>query len=483
MTENQIRIVIYIRVSTEEQAKEGYSLASQQERAIKFIESQENWTLVDTYIDDGKSAKDLNRPAMQRLINDAERRKFDVVVFYKLDRLVRSVSDLHTLLQLFDKNGVKIRSITEIFDTTSALGRFFLTLVAAMAEWERETISERVLINMAKKAEDGERNGAKAPFGYRIINSKLAIFEEEASLVSEMFRLFNEGNGLLSISRYLQNFNINKDIRTIGRMLDNPVYCGKIRWGNNSDRIDTIIVESEHIPAIVSEETFQEAQKRRDLNRTEGKKATSSYPFSGVLRCARCGSALSGQFKKERGTKHYICVSRKNKSTCDLPMITEKALTSEFLNKLTVDNPESFINSIKPDLHDVESNQNNESIISNIEKELKQIKKMKKNWLYALGEGVMSPTDYSEIMSEVLEKERLLIEQLDNLSPKQNIYDPSQVIELVKNIPALWDKVSDIEKKGFIYELFEEITVDVPDDYKRGRGKSPTVEIKKFKLR
>ena len=478
-----MRIVIYSRVSTEEQAKEGYSLASQQERAIKFIESQDNWTLVDNYIDDGKSAKDLKRPEMQRLIEDAKLKKFDVVVFYKLDRLVRSVRDLHELLQLFDKNDVKIRSVTEIFDTTSALGRFFLTLVAAMAEWERETISERVLENMGKKAKGGERNGAKPPFGYKVVNSKLEVVEEEAAIVKEMFRLYSKGNGLGSIVKFLQGFNLQKSTRTIGRMLDNPVYCGKVRWGNNSNKIDTIIVDSEEIPAIISEETFLEVQKQREKNTKEGKKATSPYHFSGVLRCARCGSALSGQFKKQRGTKHYICIAKKNSRNCDLPIFTETALSTEFIKKLVIDNVDDLNKLIKTDNKELKSNQNDNLIISNIEKELSQIKIMKRNWMLALGEGVMSHEDYSFMMSEVLEKEKLFIEQLNDLTNNKSTHDPSQIIELVKNIPDLWSVASDMEKKGFIYDLFKEITVDVPRDYQRGRGNSPSVEIKNFKLR
>lgn len=483
MAERQIRIVIYSRVSTDEQAKEGYSLASQQERAMKFIASQDHWTLVDSYIDDGKSAKDLHRPEMKRLIKDARLRKFDVVVFYKLDRLVRSVKDLHELLQLFDQYDVKIRSITEVFDTTSALGRFFLTLVAAMAQWERETISERVLLNMKQKAKEGERNGAKPPYGYKLVQSKLEIIEEEAAIVREMFRLYKKGNGLAYISKYLQTFKLQKSTRTIGRMLDNPVYCGKVRWGNHSDKVNTIIVESQQIPAIISEETFLEVKKQREKNSKEGKKATSPYHFSGVLRCARCGSALSGQFKKQRGTKHYICISKKNSGNCDLPMFTEKALTLEFMNKLTVDDMEVFLNLIQPDFKELEINEENQLLVSSIEKELGRIKNMKRNWNLALGEGVLSHADYSDMMTEILEKEKLCKEQLNDLTTKQYTHHLSQVIQLVKNIQILWEAASDIEKKGFIYDVFEEITVDVPHHFQRGRGKSPTVEIKNFKLR
>jgi len=162
-----MKCISYVRVSTDEQVKEGYSIDSQSELNKKFIESQE-WELLEHYIDDGYSAKNLDRPAMQRLITDAKNKKFDVVVFYKLDRLVRSVSDLDNLLKIFDANNIAIRSVTEAFDTTTAIGRFLITLVAAMAQWERETISERVSINMLQKAKIGEWPGGIPPYGYKL---------------------------------------------------------------------------------------------------------------------------------------------------------------------------------------------------------------------------------------------------------------------------------------------------------------------------
>lgn len=116
-----------MRVSTEEQATEGFSLAAQQERCHQFIESQ-GWEYDGEYIDDGHSAKNLNRPAMQQLIRDVKEKQFDILVVYRLDRLVRSVVDLHHLVQLFDEKGIMFKSVTEVFDTTNAMGRFFYNL-------------------------------------------------------------------------------------------------------------------------------------------------------------------------------------------------------------------------------------------------------------------------------------------------------------------------------------------------------------------
>jgi site-specific DNA recombinase len=471
---------IYIRVSTDEQAREGYSIESQKDSVINFVKSQ-GWEVYDFYIDDGYSAKDLKRPAMQRLIEDTKERKFDVVVFYKLDRLVRSVGDLDKLLKLFDKHDIGIRSVTEPFDTTTAMGRFLITLVAAIAQWERETISERVIINMTKKATLGERNGGKAPFGYNIENGKLVINEEEARLVREMFRLYISGKGIRQIVLYLQQFGVDKGIRTVSRMLENPVYCGKLRWGKNS-KMNEIISEDITHPPIVSIETFEKAQKLRSQRSQEGKKATSPYPFSGILRCARCGSALSGYYKKERGSKHYICITKKNKGTCDLPMFTERALTQVFLESLSPSDSNKFLNLIR-NVEIQTENEDHTTLIAELEKELAAIKTRKRNWLLALGNGTITQEEYKEMTAEDSKRETLIKEQLEQLSKKAVTLDLESVLSLAQNIPALWETANDYEKKSFINELFETIVVDVPSDYYRGRGKTPSVIIKEVHLR
>jgi site-specific DNA recombinase len=469
-----MKAVDYGRVSTDEQARQGYSIESQKELNKKFIDSQ-SWTHVDSYIDDGYSAKDLNRPAMQRLIKGAKEKKFDVVVFYKLDRLVRSVSDLDKLLKIFDANNIGIRSVTEPFDTTTAMGRFLITLVAAIAQWERETISERVFVNMTKKATLGERNGGKAPFGYRLSEGVLVTFEEEAKMIREIFRLYLAGKGIRSIVLYLQQFGVEKDIRTIGRWLENPVYAGKLRWGNNS-KMDVMVVETEEIPAIIDEETFEKAQQLRKERTKDGKRATSQYHFSGVLRCARCGSALSGYHRKARDTKHYICINKKNKGTCKLPTFTEQALTVKFLEELTADDPEQFLRlsqNFKVEQKESDSSQ----FIKELEKELAAIKNRKKTWLLALGNKVISQEEYLEMTTDDTKKETMIKEQLAELTPQEVKYDRESIIKMLRDVPYLWETANDYEKKSFINEIFSTISVDVPSDYYRAPGKTPSVMI------
>ncbi|WP_429999877.1 recombinase family protein [Metabacillus fastidiosus] len=150
-----MRTALYIRVSTEEQAKEGYSIRAQTERLKAYCVSQE-WEVVDFYIDDGISAKDMNRPNLKRMIKHIEQGLIDCVLVYKLDRLTRSILDLYKLLEIFDKHNCKFKSSTEVYDTTSAIGRMFITLVAALAQFERENLSERVRMGMEQKAREGK---------------------------------------------------------------------------------------------------------------------------------------------------------------------------------------------------------------------------------------------------------------------------------------------------------------------------------------
>lgn len=158
-----MKCVIYVRVSTEEQAKHGFSIAAQIEKLEAYCVSQ-GWEIVEEpYIDDGYSAKDLNRPYFQAMVERIQQGGIDVLLVYKLDRLTRSVPDLHTILAELEQYECKFKSATEVYDTTNAMGRLFITLVAAIAQWERENTAERVRFGMEKKVKLGHWKGGTPP--------------------------------------------------------------------------------------------------------------------------------------------------------------------------------------------------------------------------------------------------------------------------------------------------------------------------------
>lgn len=462
-----VRAVDYSRVSTDEQAKEGYSLKSQSESIRKFVESQ-GWEFIDHYVDDGYSARDLNRPDMQRLIKDAKEKEFDVVVFYKLDRLVRSVGDLDKLLQTFDANNIAIRSVTEPFDTTTAIGRFLITLVAAIAQWERETISERVSVNMLHKAKLGEWPGGEPPFGYKVENEKLVIKEVEASVVKEIFKLART-LGFYTIAQQLTIKGIPTrksgsqwHVDSVRGIANNPVYAGYIRYtqgdkqNNKKPPREQNLFEGNH-ERIIDRTEFWSLQNILDKRRTfGGKRETSNYYFSSILKCARCGHSISGH-RGANKVKTYRCSGKKAGKKCSSHIFLEEKMLNAVFNKL---------GEIKLTLNsNVQENNSEDSYLNELKLELSTVEKLmkKKKIMYENDiidiDELISSTDELRIKEKELQKEIVRLEQIDN----------NKTVELksiLENIEELWKYADDYERKELMTTIFEQIVVDTTDDYR-----------------
>lgn len=171
-----IKAIGYIRVSKEEAGKEKVSPSQQRESIIAFCKSQ-GWKLVDILEDRGKSGKDLQRPALQRVLKNIEEKRFDVLVVWKIDRLTRKLRDLLKLLETFENKGIGLKSITEPIDTTTGMGKAFIQMVGVFAELEWTTTSERNKAIAKNLKENGRVLGARylVPFGFKKINGGKTI--------------------------------------------------------------------------------------------------------------------------------------------------------------------------------------------------------------------------------------------------------------------------------------------------------------------
>lgn len=187
-----MKAVGYIRVSTEEQAKEGVSLDNQRSRIEAFCIAKD-WKLERIYSDEGKSAGSLNRDGVQELLNDCQSHRLDVIVIYKLDRLTRSVKDLGYLIELFGKCGVAFSSVTDNFDTTTANGKLILNILGSVAQWERDIISERTADALAHKKSELQVYGP-VPLGYDVRkDGSLVENEGELDTVRKVMMLRRKG--------------------------------------------------------------------------------------------------------------------------------------------------------------------------------------------------------------------------------------------------------------------------------------------------
>lgn len=346
-----MRTAVYIRVSTDDQAKEGFSMPAQREKLLAYIHSQ-GWELSEIYADEGASAKDTNRPELARLLTDVRKGKIDVVLVYRLDRLTRSVLDLYQLLQEFERYGVRFKSSTEVYDTTTAIGRLFITLVAALAQWERENLAERVKMGMGQMVRERKRPGGPPPYGYELSDGKLVIHPSEAEIVRFMFEQYARGNSPRQIADKAnrQGSRGKNGARwsasAVLRLLKNPVYSGALRWnyadsGQRQNPPEEWLVEEAVHPAIIDSPSFALVQKRMTARGSRHPRVlSSSFLFSGLLFCSRCQSPMRGKTTQSQRTNgkryehsYYLC---KNKlaGQCDAPSIREDRLEKEFVKQL-----------------------------------------------------------------------------------------------------------------------------------------------------
>ncbi len=199
-----MKAIGYVRVSTEDQAREGVSLDNQTAK-IKAYAELKDLDLIEIVADAGISAKNLNRPGVQKVLDMTRRKEVGAVVVYKLDRLFRSTIDALETTGKFEKWGIAFHSIHETLDTQSAMGKFFFTLTAALAEMERNIIGERTRSALAHKRANGEKTGGNVPFGYDVTGTGHLVENRAEQKALRLIRdLRGKGYSLRAICRELE---------------------------------------------------------------------------------------------------------------------------------------------------------------------------------------------------------------------------------------------------------------------------------------
>ncbi len=252
-----MRAAIYVRVSTEEQAAEGYSIDAQKELLQDYC-LVEGWDVAGVYEDDGFSGRNDKRPAYRRMM--AEMDSWDLILVIKMDRIHRNSRNFMNMMEVLDRHGKMFVSQSESLDTTNALGRFVVDMIQRLAQLESEQIGERTHMGMREKAEtledatEGKRTmGFTPPFGYRLENGALKEDEEELPVVKRMFDEYAEGRTVDEICWSLNREGIltrkgnpwNK--RNMSTILHNPVYAGFMRW-------EDVLIRHPAAVAVTSEE-------------------------------------------------------------------------------------------------------------------------------------------------------------------------------------------------------------------------------------
>lgn len=346
-----IRVAIYARQSVERtDGGEFGSIEAQVEAMEAYIKSQaaQGWTaLPDPYIDRNISGATTNRPAFQRMLADIEAGRIDIVACYKTDRLNRSLLDFGRLIEFLDAHGVSFVSTTQQFDTSTPMGKLMLNDVMSFAEFERETTRERVRDKTLASKRRGLWTGGVLPLGYDSVDKKLVVNETEAERVRTIYRLYLDSSGYTAVLDELERrgwtnkaWTTKKGTRaggkpfsknSLSKLLMNPLYLGLVR-------VEGEVHEGEH-EAIVPRDLWDSVQAKLAASRNGAiTKPRSPALLAGLIRCGRCGHAMSRSSASKDGKTYtyYVCVSvaKRGAKACPGGRVTLTTLDDQVVKHL-----------------------------------------------------------------------------------------------------------------------------------------------------
>jgi DNA invertase Pin-like site-specific DNA recombinase len=274
-----VKVAIYTRVSTEDQATEGFSLAAQRERLLAYCTAH-GWDVFGIYEDDGYSGRNIKRPGYQSLLKD--RANWDMILVAKMDRIHRNSRNFMEMMDSLRQWNKEFSSMQESLDTSTAMGRFVVDIIQRIAQLESEQIGERVYLGMKQKASSAKGLlGSRIPFGYRLVKGEYKIKRSESKIVKIIYDDYLNDHSLSQIAKKLnddgQTTRAGKSwsVWSVRYILHNPIYAGYLRWEN--------IVQKWNNEPIVSKDVFNLIQQKLKSNRRSyGKKNTEKESnFSG----------------------------------------------------------------------------------------------------------------------------------------------------------------------------------------------------------
>ena len=496
-------VAIYTRVSTSDQAEEGYSIF-EQKRLLEEWCNNKGYDIYRCYSDSGISGKNIkDRPELKALLSDAEEKKFDMVVSWKINRISRRLSDVLKIVDILDKNNITFKSYSEPFETDTPAGKMQFQMMALIGEFERETIAQNVKMGMCAKAKSGEWCGGRV-LGYDLvpienqegakrIKTKLTINEVEAKSVKLIFEEYSKGKGYKAITNQLNKLGYktkkgnNFSVGSIREILTNPVYIGKVRynvrqnWSEKRRRNinpNPIITDGIH-EAIIDEKLWDKAQAI--LESKQGKPARiydGEYPLTGILKCPKCGAGMvimrtTNTLKDgtKRRIQYYACGSWKNKGTavCNSNSIRVDKANEYVFNKISelLSNKkmvENIVNNINRERHKKINPAKKE--LERIDKELEKIEKKKTKLFEGYEEDLISKEEFKERKDELNkiakslqeEKEPLLVTLSDDVSEEIPYEFIKSILENFSKV--LIESATREQQKKLLHMIISEITIN-----------------------
>lgn len=442
-----LRAGLYERVSTEEQALRGFSIAAQVDNLTEYCEKN-HIKIVDHYTDEGISGAKppLKRPALQRLLDDVEAGKIDVILFTKLDRWFRSVKEYFKVQEVLDKHGVQWKAIHEDYDTSTANGKMAITIFLAIAQNERDKGAERVKAVLKNKRKNKEAcfGGPFKPMGYMKQKDENGIQRlvkdpEEEQMTQEFWNILVKHNNLNKAIRHMQDvYGVTKSAKTWTRIARSPFYCGV--W----DGVD------EFCEPYVSKEDWLMLQETAERRRQDTR-AKNIYLFSGMMRCPICDHILCGTYKTNtrKGVKYkylsYRC--RFKWTTCTYKHSPSEKKIEKFLLKNLRDLLEKEIYEVE--LEKAKPKKKPKSNLPALKERLRRL-----NVMYMAGN--ISDEDY---LKDDAELKALIAKAESEAPPPERNVEPLREL-LNTDFEGVYKTLDQEEKRRFWRGLIKEIKFD-----------------------
>lgn len=525
------RCVIYIRVSSERQVQ-GYSLEGQK-RYLKEWAEFEGMSVSEIYVEPGKSGKSITgREVFQKMLDDISAGNVDAdyVVVFKLSRFGRNAKDILNSLTFIQRYGVNLICKEDGLDSGTSMGKMMITILGAVAEMERENILAQTMLGREEKAKQGGWNGGFAPYGYELVDGGLVRKEDEARIVALIFDKFvNGGMGYSTIAGYLNRQGVQKmpspnshgrkfsdwSTHQIKRMLENPVYTGRIAFGktrqekipgteNDYRRVkkqEYILSDEVVHEALVSDELFEKAQAKLKESKSTGNGSIGrgcKHLLSGILKCPMCGSSMYADVRRwtnRDGTcnqkLNYQCghYAKSKFGQCKKNAIDAGWIEGEVIayTKLLVSSPK-FAEDIQKRIGQKTDSSEIDSEIRNYRKQLERLERSKSRLEQDI-DGIFDDDKNAERkrrdMNSRLDKIYEEIYNIEDLiagceqkkaAVSKNALTIENVYQMLLAFDKIFDKMNAADRRRVMESLIAEVHLKPKDTW--SEGKSPIKAIK-----
>lgn len=416
----KLNVAIYCRVSTREQAMFGYSVESQKEKNLMYLELFDyDIEHIEYYIDKGKSAASLNRKEMQRMLKDIEEGKIDEVIVYKLDRLSRNVLDVYELLQMFLSCDVNLVAVMDNLDIKTANGRMVLGILAIFAQWERETVIERTNDGLLQMAAEGKYPKANCPFGYDKDDEKfLHINKKESKIVYNIFLWAKSGYTFVEISDKVKSvYSLELKPFRIKSIILEDGYFGEFAYKG--------LIFQDVFEAIVDKNDAIEARKMVGKRTMMYGKEQVKFYYRNKIKCSCCGEITGGipTYKKDKRYYYYYC------NRCNKRINQDRLIEMTLIDMI-----------IK--LDGKEASEEFEKVL----KKVKSLENKLKNITRKYAEDLMSEESYDITMTEIENR----------LRKEKSKFGTTKILN-----GQNWKELSDEERRNLVEEVVVTLIVDL----------------------